>query len=63
MKGSYVIENKGSQVQLCKEMILEMRPTGEGALHAKSEGGKKKKATIGQSTKKDNYGRKEWGII
>lgn len=44
MKGSYVIENKGSQVQLCKEMILEMRPTGEGALHAKSEGGKKKKS-------------------
>lgn len=29
----------------------------------KVKGKKKKKATIGQSTKKDNYGRKEWGII
>lgn len=29
MQGFYVTENNRSQVQLCKEMILGMRPKGE----------------------------------
>lgn len=36
-KGFCVTENNGSQVQLCWEMTLGMRPKGEEALYKKSE--------------------------
>ena len=62
MKGLHVTEKNKSQVQLCKDNILGMKPKGEAALHSKSEKKKKKKKKpfYIMSTRKDKgtMGRK-----